>query len=90
MESQAGTYFLTDFLVTTFQRSVIVELGLDLRPELRDDYFKNYSRVIWLAQNPTSELLDAATAAAKQIGLPLEVRDVGESGLEREFLALLK
>lgn len=90
MESQAGTYFLTDFLVTTFQLSVIVELGLDLRPELRDDYFKNYSRVIWLAQNPTSELLDAATAAAKQIGLPLEVRDVGESGLEREFLALLK
>jgi hypothetical protein len=49
MDSDAGTYFLTDFLVKSFHRSVMVELGLDKRPELRDDYFKNYSRVIWLA-----------------------------------------
>lgn len=52
MAEDAGTYFLTDFLVKSFHRSVIVELGLDKYPHLRDDYFRNYSRVVWLAQRP--------------------------------------
>ena len=65
MESDAGTYFLTDFLVKSFHRRVIVELGLDKRPDLRDDYFKHYNKMIWLAQNPTSELTVMAQAAAK-------------------------
>ena len=47
---EAGTYLLTDFLAASFQRSVIVELGLDRRPELRDDYFRHYTRVVWLTQ----------------------------------------
>jgi len=89
MSANPGTYFLTDFLVKSFHRSVIVELGLDIRPELRDDYFKNYSNLVWLAQNPTEELLQLARDAAKSIGLELEVRNVGEEGLERELLNLL-
>ena len=28
------------------------ELGLDRYPELRDDYFGSYTRVVWLAQEP--------------------------------------
>ncbi len=90
MESDAGTYFLTDFLVKSFHRSVIVELGLDKRPDLRDDYFKNYNRMIWLAQAPNSELEKLAREAAALINLPLEIQIVGEAGLERELLALLK
>jgi len=89
MAENAGTYFLTDYLVKSFNRSVIVELGLDRRPELRDDYFKNYSKVIWLAQSPTPELEIAANAAADLLGLPLEVRNVGEFGLAKEILALV-
>ncbi len=89
MESDAGTYFLTDFLVKSFHRSVIVELGLDKRPELRDDYFKNYNRMIWLAQAPNPELEKLAHKAAALINLPLEIQIVGEAGLERELLALL-
>ena len=57
-----GTFFLTDYLVKGFHRSVIVELGLDRHPELRDDYFKNYRKVVWLAQQPTKELEIAAQA----------------------------
>ena len=41
-----GTYFFTDYLVKSFHRSVVVELGLDRHPELIDDYFKNYSKVV--------------------------------------------
>ena len=89
MANNAGTYFLTDYLVKSFYRSVVVELGLDRRPELRDDYFKNYSRVIWLAQTPTPELEIAARAAADLLQLPLEVQIVGHSGLATQILALV-
>ncbi len=89
MESDAGTYFLTDFLVKSFHRSVIVELGLDKRPELRDDYFKNYTRVIWLAQQPTNELEELAQTAAAEIGLPLQIQNVGYGQLAEQVKQLL-
>ena len=89
MAENAGTYFLTDFLAKSFHRSVIVELGLDKYPHLRDDYFKNYSRVIWLAQEHTPELEQEALDAAAQIGLPLEVLTVGYSGLTKQVMELL-
>ena len=89
MESNAGTYFLTDFLVKSFHRSVMVELGLDERPELRDDYFKNYSRVIWLAQQPSRELEELALQAAVSIGLPLEIQNVGYGQLAKQVRELL-
>ena len=89
MAEDAGTYFLTDFLVKSFHRSVIVELGLDKYPHLRDDYFRNYSRVVWLAQKPTLELEQAAMDAANEIGLPLEKRIVGYKGLRKELEVLI-
>ena len=89
MAENAGTYFLTDFLAKSFHRSVIVELGLDKYPHLRDDYFENYSRVIWLAQEHTPELEQAALDAAALIGLPLEVITVGYSGLTKQVMELL-
>lgn len=89
MAQDAGTYFLTDFLVKSFHRSVIVELGLDKYPHLRDDYFKNYTRVIWLAQTRTAELEQAAKDAANEIGLPLEIRIVGAEGLKRAIVELI-
>lgn len=85
----SGTYFFTDYLVKSFHRSVVVELGLDRHPELIDDYFKNYSKVVWLAQNPTEELKIAAQAAADLMKLPLEIDVVGESGLLDELKRLL-
>jgi hypothetical protein len=84
-----GNYFLTDYLVKSFHRSVVVELGLDRHPELIDDYFRNYTKVMWLAQNPTEELRIAAQAAADLMKLPLEIEIVGESGLLDELKRLL-
>ncbi len=85
LAEQPGTYFLTDFLARTFDRTVWRSLGLDRHPELRDDYFHSYTRVIWLAQRRTPDLLELAERAAAMLGLPLEVRDVGESGLEAQL-----
>jgi hypothetical protein len=88
-EREPGTYLLTDFLVRSFRRSVLAELGLDAHPELWPDYFGHYRRIVWLAQ-ARDETLDAeAAAVAGMFGLPLTVVDVGTSGLERELERLL-
>lgn len=86
---QPGTYVLTDFLVRSFARTVVAELGLDRYPELRDTYFGNYTRVVWLAQEPDAELAHLASKAADCLGLPLTTVDVGTTGLERELATLL-
>lgn len=82
LADQPGTYLLTDFLVRSFARTVVQELGLDRYPELRDTYFGHYTRVVWLAQEPDAELHRLAAEAAERIGLPLTVVDTGDARLE--------
>jgi hypothetical protein len=89
LEEQPGTYFLTDFLVRSFDRVVWRGLGLDRHPQLRDDYFRHYTRVLWLAQRRTPTLRDQAQRAAARLCLPLEIREVGDAGLERQLEELV-
>ena len=88
-EREPGTYLLTDFLVRSFRRSVLAELGLDAHPELWPDYFGHYRRLVWLAQDRDGALDAEAAAIARMFGLPLTVLDVGTAGLERELARLL-
>ena len=89
LEEVPGTYFLTDFLARTFTHTVWRGLGLDRHPELRDEYFRHYTRVVWLAQEPDEELRALAEAAAERIGLPLTVVETGDARLEAALADLL-
>ena len=89
LEREPGTYLLTDYLVRSFDRTVLAGLGLDRHPQLWADYFGHYRRVVWLAQERDAELDRRAAAIAAQFGLPLRIVDVGITGLERELVALV-
>ena len=74
---EPGTFFLTDFLVRQFDQLVIVGLGLDKHPELRDEYFGNYTRVMLISQSDDPVLVAMGQKAAEALGLRFEHRHVG-------------
>jgi hypothetical protein len=86
--AESGTFFLTDFLVREFHALVVRGLGLDRHPELRDDYFAQYRRVVYLAQQEDPELEARAREAAARLSLPLEIRFVGYGALESRLVEL--
>ena len=49
-DADMDAFYLTDFIARQFDSFVIEPLGLDRHPELRDMYFGNYRRLIYLAQ----------------------------------------
>lgn len=89
LAEQPGTFFLTDFLVKSFDRTVWRELGLDRYPQLREDYFRHFTRVIWLAQEPTGELRAEAERVADRLGLPLLVVATGDGAVEAALGVLI-
>ena len=86
MDEEPGTFFLTDYLVRHFDRLVIKGLGLDRFPQLRDDYFRHYRRVVYLAQFADAGLQAKAEKVAARLGLAFEMRLTGLGGLAA-FLA---
>jgi Protein of unknown function (DUF1638) len=88
-DAEPGTYVLTDFLVRSFARTVLAELGLDRYPQLWPDYFRHYRRLVWLAQDQEPALEAQAHRIAGLFGLPLTVVQTGTSRLERELAALV-
>jgi hypothetical protein len=88
-DAEPGTYVLTDFLLRSFGRSVLAGLGLDRYPELWDDYFGHYTRLVWLAQEPSPALEAEAARVAGMFGLPLTRVDAGVSRLERALEEIL-
>jgi Protein of unknown function (DUF1638) len=87
--AEPGTYVLTDFLLRSFDRTVLAELGLDRHPELWDDYFGHYRRLVWLAQAPTAVLAAEAARVAGMFGLPLTRVETGTWRLEVALSALV-
>lgn len=85
MEEELGSFFLTDYLARHFDRLVWAGLGLDRHPELRDDYFRHYTRLVHLAQTNDPAIAAKAERAAARLALPLETRFTGY-GLMTPFL----
>ena len=81
---------LTDYLIKSWERSVIEPLGLDRYPELWTDYFGHYTRLVWLAQEATPDLEEKATGIAQQFNLPLTRVPTGTKRLEEALAALLE
>jgi hypothetical protein len=89
MAQDPGVFFLTDFLVRGFEGTILKGLGLDRFPELRDVYFANYNRLLYLVQNEDPALIEKAQSIANTLGLPLELQRTGYGLLEKRLVALM-
>jgi hypothetical protein len=86
MDEEPGTFFLTDFLVRGFKGTILKGLGLDRFPQLKEDYFRHYRRLVYLVQNENPDLLARAEQIADYLGLPLEIRHTGYGLLEARLV----
>ena len=76
-EAEPGTFYLTDFLTRHFDRLVWESLGLARHPQLRDIYFGNYRKLVYLSQFDDPELYEKAEEAADRLGLEFHHHRVG-------------
>ncbi|MBK5269318.1 MAG: DUF1638 domain-containing protein [Acidimicrobiia bacterium] len=68
-DAEPGTLYLTDYLAKHFDRLIWEALGLDRWPELRDQYFGNYTRLMYLSQTDDPAIYSTAQQAAVRLGL---------------------
>jgi hypothetical protein len=87
-DAEPGTFYLTDFLTRHFERLVVRGLGIDRHPQLAQEYFRNYRRVVYLAQTRSAALLDQARRIAAQLGLAFEHRHTGYGELGTRLTAI--
>jgi len=80
-EDELGTFYLTDYLVDNFDRLILDGLGITRYPELKEQYFAHYTRLMYLMQDEVSERVPhrrlAAQRAADALGLPLQIHKTG-------------
>jgi len=79
------TFFITDFLARHFDTFMKRPLGLDKHPELKDMYFANYTRALYIAQTEDEKLQENAKQAAEFLGLEYEYRFTGYGDLTGEI-----
>jgi hypothetical protein len=87
-EAEPGTFYLTDFLLRHFDRLVIRGLGLDRHPELTQDYFRHYRKLVYLAQTRVPSAVERAKQIAERMGFAFEHRFTGYGELGERLNAL--
>jgi hypothetical protein len=85
-----GIYFLTDWLVTNWDRAVIKGLGLDRFPWLKETYFGNLTRVLFVRQHPDEAREAKAREIAAYMEKPLEIHDLGIEPLDELLTPLIE
>jgi hypothetical protein len=85
-------YFLTDWLVRSWETAVIKGLGLDRYPWLREAYFEHITKVVFLRQDPDADgsLERKAREIAAYLHAPLEIRGTGLGPLEALLRPLME
>lgn len=86
-DDDIDAFFLTDFLARQFDSFILEPLGLNKHPELRDMYFGNYRKLIYLSQEEDPELQKKARKAAEILGLEYEFRFTGYGDLTRSLVS---
>ena len=81
LEEEPGSFFLTDFLVKSFEKLIWQGLKINSHPELLKIYFRHYKRLVYLAQTESKELQTQAQEIAKRLGLSYSYRFNGYGGL---------
>lgn len=81
-EDDVTSFFLTDYLVRHFEKLIWQGLGIERYPQLYDDYFGNYKKLVYLAQTQDEALQQQAEAAARKLRLDYEYRFTGYGDLE--------
>lgn len=81
-EDDMMSFYMTDFLCRQFDAFFMRPLGLDRHPELIEDFFGNYEKVVYLAQTDDPALDRVAEDAAKLLGLAYERRFTGYGDLQ--------
>jgi len=89
MEEEPATFFLTDFMVRTFTGLIMKSMGLDKFPQLKEEYFRNYKRIVYLAQIKTDEQISKARVVAEYLDLPLVINTTGYGLLEKRLSLLM-
>ncbi|MBO6541191.1 MAG: DUF1638 domain-containing protein [Rhizobiaceae bacterium] len=74
-------FYMTDFLCRQFDAFFMRPLGLDRHPELANDYFGHYEKIVYLAQTDDPALDKVAEDAARMLGLGYEKRRTGYGDL---------
>ena len=87
-DAEPGTFYLTDFLLRHFDRLVTRGLGLDRYPQLAGEYFRNYRRLVYLAQSASPGAEQQARQIAQRMGLNFEYRFTGLGELGTRLTAL--
>ncbi len=77
LEEDARCFFLTDYLVRNFETLIIKGMMLDDHPELLEEYFGNYEKLVYLAQTEDAQLTRQAETAARRLNLAFERRFTG-------------
>ena len=77
-----GSFYLTDFLARNWERLIWEGMGIAKHPELRDMYFGNYTRCVYLEQSSDPKALAAAHECADRLGLELFIEPTGYGELE--------
>ena len=89
-EKEIGTFYLTDFLVKNFDRLVVDGLGIQKYPSLKEDYFKNYKNVVYLAQKQDNVLESKARECADYLNLEFSTLFTGLNNLENQLNKAMK